>query len=95
MRAEGEHDLNGVPTLFPEPRLKLDEGRMVLLFKVVFIREKWEKPVDIFSSLVELIVFSGVWMIGSSARHALTLISYLMRVNQILKNSYCIFFKTD
>lgn len=54
MRAEGEHDLNGVPTLFPEPKLKLEDGRMALLFNVVFIREKWEKRVDIFSSLIEL-----------------------------------------
>jgi hypothetical protein len=52
MRAEGEHDLKGVPTLDPEPRLKLEDGRMALLFNVVFIREKWEKPVDIFSSYI-------------------------------------------
>jgi hypothetical protein len=52
MRAEDKHDLKGVPTLFPEPRLKLEDGRMALLFNVVFIREKWEKPVDIFSSLL-------------------------------------------
>lgn len=83
MRAEGEHDLNGVPILFPEPRLKLEDGRMALfialLFKVVFIREKWEKPVDIFSSLVELIVFSGMGTVETFLCHDKNMLTLLER----------------
>jgi hypothetical protein len=43
---------------------------MTLLFNVVFMREKWEKRVDIFSSLIELIVFSGMGAESTLSCHA-------------------------